>query len=215
VRIEALISDDDTKYSSLSAYHLALLPNRTLAYMSPERLAGEEYDYSADIWGLGLCIVACALGRTPVGIAPDASCDAADEEVAPCDGSSSGYWNILQRIRKQQLPQLPAEFSLELRDFVRLCLDKVRCLRWRDAARSLAERSLATFLCVQEPTARPSAEELLQHPFVKGCSCSPTDQGGDCENDDGDDFADEQTSGNGSEHAFMEELHEVSSAEAA
>ena len=34
-------------------------------YMSPERLFGEEYDTSSDIWSLGLCVVQAALGVFP------------------------------------------------------------------------------------------------------------------------------------------------------
>uniref|UniRef100_A0A7S1JAP6 mitogen-activated protein kinase kinase n=1 Tax=Eutreptiella gymnastica TaxID=73025 RepID=A0A7S1JAP6_9EUGL len=34
-------------------------------YMSPERLFGEEYDTSSDIWSLGLCMVQAALGVFP------------------------------------------------------------------------------------------------------------------------------------------------------
>ncbi|GMH54278.1 hypothetical protein TrRE_jg7621 [Triparma retinervis] len=35
----------------------------TFLYMSPERIAGEDYDQAADIWGLGMTILASFLGR--------------------------------------------------------------------------------------------------------------------------------------------------------
>jgi len=37
----------------------------TLAYMSPERLHGSPYTYASDIWGLGVSIAECLLGRYP------------------------------------------------------------------------------------------------------------------------------------------------------
>jgi Protein kinase domain len=37
----------------------------TLAYMSPERLHGSVYTYASDIWGLGISLLECVLGRYP------------------------------------------------------------------------------------------------------------------------------------------------------
>jgi serine/threonine protein kinase len=37
----------------------------TLAYMSPERLHGSVYTYASDIWGFGISLVECVLGRYP------------------------------------------------------------------------------------------------------------------------------------------------------
>ena len=37
----------------------------TVTYMSPERLAGEPYSFSADIWALGLALLECATGKYP------------------------------------------------------------------------------------------------------------------------------------------------------
>jgi len=34
----------------------------TLNYMSPERLEGEEYSFSSDIWALGMIIYEMAVG---------------------------------------------------------------------------------------------------------------------------------------------------------
>jgi len=38
----------------------------TLTFMSPERIAGEDYEYSSDVWSLGLCLIALAQGRVPL-----------------------------------------------------------------------------------------------------------------------------------------------------
>ncbi|KAA8491178.1 Mitogen-activated protein kinase kinase 6 [Porphyridium purpureum] len=37
----------------------------TVAYMSPERLHGSNYTYASDIWGLGVSLAECLLGRYP------------------------------------------------------------------------------------------------------------------------------------------------------
>ena len=39
----------------------------TMTYMSPERLSGDCYSFSADIWSLGLVLVEAALGFYPIG----------------------------------------------------------------------------------------------------------------------------------------------------
>jgi serine/threonine protein kinase len=38
----------------------------TFSYMSPERIRGDDYDSSADVWGLGMTLLAIALGRFPI-----------------------------------------------------------------------------------------------------------------------------------------------------
>jgi len=38
----------------------------TVTYMSPERLTGDAYSYSADIWSLGLVLIEAAIGRYPL-----------------------------------------------------------------------------------------------------------------------------------------------------
>lgn len=49
--------------------------------MSPERLLGHPYSYASDIWGLGLSLLALALGR------------------APFPARGGGYWAVLQRVK--------------------------------------------------------------------------------------------------------------------
>ena len=77
----------------------------TFTYMSPERICGEEYSYSADIWGLGLTLVTCAMGRFPYD-------------------HSGGYWGLVSALREMDAPSLPPSFSPAFRDFVRQCLHK-------------------------------------------------------------------------------------------
>lgn len=37
----------------------------TFSYMSPERIEGKSYTYTADIWSLGVSLLTCLLGRLP------------------------------------------------------------------------------------------------------------------------------------------------------
>lgn len=62
----------------------------TVTYMSPERLLGQPYSYASDIWGLGLSLLALALGRAPLA-------------------AKGGYWGVLQCVRDGAAPTLPAE----------------------------------------------------------------------------------------------------------
>ena len=50
----------------------------TTTYMSPERLSGEPYGFSADVWGLGMSLLTAGLGRFPIKYSKD-----------------QGYWHLL------------------------------------------------------------------------------------------------------------------------
>jgi len=79
----------------------------TLTYMSPERLNGEKYTYSADIWSLGLSLLATALGRLPL--------------------ENHGFWSVMNCVNGANPPSLPVEddrWSIEFRDFLSICLQK-------------------------------------------------------------------------------------------
>ncbi|KAF1321077.1 Ste/ste7 protein kinase, partial [Globisporangium splendens] len=83
----------------------------TLTYMSPERIASEEYSYKSDVWSFGLSIMTCALGKFPYS-------------------SKGGYWELLHMIRNERPPRLPeGEFSDLFRDFLDKCL-KDQSERW-------------------------------------------------------------------------------------
>ena len=107
----------------------------TTSYLSPERLAGKQYGFNADVWALGLVVGELALGR----------------HVYP---PPEGYVQMYEGVVKGAVPQLPRRsaslggggraegFSDELCDFVARCLTK-------------------------EMAGRPSAAEMLQHPFLR------------------------------------------------
>ena len=78
----------------------------TMVYMSPERLKGEAYSYSSDIWSFGLTMFTLATAKLPF------------ENIG-------GFWAILELFHQNKIPVLPAEdFSEELCDFVGHCLLK-------------------------------------------------------------------------------------------
>ncbi|RLN52708.1 hypothetical protein BBJ29_002797 [Phytophthora kernoviae] len=54
----------------------------TLTYMSPERIASEEYSYKSDVWSFGLSIMTCVFGKFPYS-------------------SRGGYWELLHMIRNE------------------------------------------------------------------------------------------------------------------
>ena len=53
----------------------------TITYMPPERINGDGYSFSADVWSLGMTILTTALGRLPLE-------------------TSSGYWGVLHAVRQ-------------------------------------------------------------------------------------------------------------------
>ncbi|KAF4320710.1 hypothetical protein G195_006006, partial [Phytophthora kernoviae 00238/432] len=84
----------------------------TLTYMSPERIASEEYSYKSDVWSFGLSIMTCVFGKFPYS-------------------SRGGYWELLHMIRNEPPPRLPeGEFSDLFCDFLDKCLKKDQTERW-------------------------------------------------------------------------------------
>merc|ERR1719397_2095593 len=73
-------------------------------YLSPERADCDTYSFPADIWGLGLCVVYCAIGECPF--------------------SSTNEWDRATEIKKGYSLRSYRKriFSEELYDFVDKCL---------------------------------------------------------------------------------------------
>lgn len=65
---------------TLKPLHRARTFVGTVTYMSPERINGDEYSYSSDVWSLGMMLLTTALGRLPFG-------------------TDKGYWGVLHCIR--------------------------------------------------------------------------------------------------------------------
>lgn len=68
-------------------------------YMAPERLNGDAYSYSSDVWSLGLSIISLATGHTPVP-------------------TNEGFWGILRSVRARPPSLSSTSFSEQLCDFV-------------------------------------------------------------------------------------------------
>eukprot|EP00879_Flechtneria_rotunda_P015239 GHRR01015930.1.p1 GENE.GHRR01015930.1~~GHRR01015930.1.p1 ORF type:complete len:285 (+),score=79.01 GHRR01015930.1:658-1512(+) len=76
----------------------------TVTYMSPERLENKPYNYTADIWSLGLCLVECLTGKYPF--------DAA-----------GGPMDLIIHVLQDEVPLPPPGTVSELcRDFLAACL---------------------------------------------------------------------------------------------
>lgn len=79
----------------------------TYTYMSPERIRAEPYSFKSDIWGLGLTLMECAIGRFPYP-------------------QTNYYLEMIQYIATESPPQLPKDMSFtnQFRDFLFLCINK-------------------------------------------------------------------------------------------
>ena len=84
----------------------------TTCYMSPERLSGEAYSYSADIWAFGLIMIELAAGTYPYP-------------------KPNSYFELLGAIMDNPPPKVPSTlgFSNEFTEMISLCLDKTPNLR--------------------------------------------------------------------------------------
>lgn len=78
----------------------------TMYYMSPERMDGEKYSYSGDIWALGIILIELATGEYPFS-------------------TSANYIEMLNYIKTTEISSiLREEFSEDFVDFLKKCLDK-------------------------------------------------------------------------------------------
>jgi serine/threonine protein kinase len=79
----------------------------TQAYMSPERMEGEQYSYEGDIWSLGIVLVELMTGKFPFTM-------------------NKGFFEMLDQIKEQESPNVPDNelYSEDLRDFISRCLKK-------------------------------------------------------------------------------------------
>ncbi|KAK7272744.1 hypothetical protein RJT34_29558 [Clitoria ternatea] len=84
----------------------------TYNYMSPERISGSTYDYSSDIWSLGMVVLECAIGRFPY-------IQSEDQQGWP------SFYELLEAIVSGPPPSAPPDqFSPEFCSFVSSCIQK-------------------------------------------------------------------------------------------
>lgn len=85
----------------------------TSTYMSPERALGSNYNYSADIWSVGVCIYELAMGQYPF------------------KGNLGSFPALFDALCQQPVPELdPDRFSQEICDFVAVSMVREPEARW-------------------------------------------------------------------------------------
>ncbi len=84
----------------------------TFVYMSPERIAGQNYSFNSDVWSVGMSLLECALGYCPYMIYTDFK-------------QINDFWSLSNLVRENPVPT-PNEndFSLEFCDFIKSTLIK-------------------------------------------------------------------------------------------
>jgi mitogen-activated protein kinase kinase 1 len=85
----------------------------TFDFMAPERMTGEPYSFSSDVWALGLTIHTTAVGRYPY------------DTMIKDSGKKKGYWTVLNAIQEHPLPLPPSpQFSDEFISFIKSACEK-------------------------------------------------------------------------------------------
>lgn len=74
----------------------------TIAYMSPERLKGDNYTYASDVWGLGIAVMECVMGRHPFD-------------------KPQSFFDVIDSAISTPATLIEGTVSDDLADFVRLC----------------------------------------------------------------------------------------------
>ncbi|GAB4854634.1 Mitogen-activated protein kinase kinase 6 [Ancistrocladus abbreviatus] len=83
-----------------------------LCEYQPERISGSTYDYSSDIWSLGMVMLECAIGRFPY-------IRSEDQQSGP------SYFELLAAIVESPPPAAPPDqFSPEFCSFISACIQK-------------------------------------------------------------------------------------------
>ncbi|MES1902998.1 MAG: serine/threonine protein kinase, STE, PAK/STE20-related, partial [Paramarteilia canceri] len=90
-------------------------------WMAPEVISQNEYDNKADIWAIGITCIEMVIGQPP--------------------HSKSNPVRALMLIVNGEPPTLPGHFSIQFRNFVASCVEKI-------------------------PTNRPTATKLLEHAWL-------------------------------------------------
>jgi serine/threonine protein kinase len=84
----------------------------TVTYMSPERLDGQQYSFSADLWGIGISLIQLATAEHPY------------EQLAAKQETEMKFWALVTHLKECPSPEPKGNFSPEFKDFVSKCLTK-------------------------------------------------------------------------------------------
>ena len=83
----------------------------TAQYMSPERIRGDAYTTAADVWGLGVSLLAVVRGSAPFG----------SQEK---NNEDAEYWRLVGEVVEAPAPSLPSEWTEPAKDCLEACLAK-------------------------------------------------------------------------------------------
>jgi serine/threonine protein kinase len=72
----------------------------TVTYMSPERLTGCGYSFSADVWSLGIVLAEAAVGRYPYALSPASR----SAECGGVEGRTLQFWDLLDMVVEGPCP---------------------------------------------------------------------------------------------------------------
>ena len=79
--------------------------------MSPERIRGDAYTTAAEVWGLGVSLLAVVRGSAPFG----------SQEK---NNEDAEYWRLVGEVVEAPAPSLPADWSAPARSCLEACLAK-------------------------------------------------------------------------------------------
>ncbi|WZZ89813.1 hypothetical protein YC2023_118392 [Brassica napus] len=105
--------------------------------LQPERISGSTYDYSSDIWSLGMSVLECAIGRFPY-------LESEDQQNPP------SFYELLAAIIESPPPTAPSLFRI----LCNIVMVKMVLLYISNSLQ-------------KDPPARASSLDLLSHPFIK------------------------------------------------
>lgn len=74
-------------------------------YMSPERITGQPYSYSCDVWSLGVVLFCLTTGKYPFD-------------------TQDGFFGLEEAIVNDPLPPLPNSYSSDCRNFIKALLHR-------------------------------------------------------------------------------------------
>ena len=125
----------------------------TMKYMSPERLSGDRYSFSADIWSLGIVLLEAALARYPLTELAAATHGTTTTKHGP----AIEFWDLHDIVTNGECPSRLLETQGEWAD---LRLVAAACLAKQDCQRPCARDLLAARSSIAHLGAAAGANRL-------------------------------------------------------
>jgi serine/threonine protein kinase len=127
----------------------------SISYMSPERLEGKAYDYTVDVWSLGIVLCEAVTGHHPY------------QDTFGPDSQRLTFWALLQTVVANH-----AENTSPLQT----CLDRMQAAGLDPPAVSPELIDFVSECLAYAREDRASAERLLRHPWLSGMSVEEAEQ---------------------------------------